>query len=232
LNEINWKTHWSRFSERHLEWVLGAALASLLLGSFFLLTSKLRAGSLLHDIDLILLNGMSELRSPRLTQIAMDMTALGSSTLLGLVSVLILVLLIGVARDRGAAIQMILVSVGAGLWVNMGKQMIERARPEALHAIITSTGYSYPSGHALSSAAIYLTAGLLVGRELSSKPKRWIVMGFAMVLVVLIGLTRVYLGVHYPSDVAAGLLLGMAWAFLVEAGATYYARVVFKNRVP
>jgi undecaprenyl-diphosphatase len=216
-----WKAHWDRFSQRHLTWVLGAACASLMAGSFLKITFELQQDDLLHQIDLIILAWVHQFRTPFLTKIALDITALGSPALLALACILVIVVLFRLTRDRHAIMQMVVASIGASAWVTLGKHLIGRSRPEVSYALVVSQGFSYPSGHAVASSAIYLTAGILLSRSLNSRRKRWAVMGIAIALVVLIGLTRIYLGVHYPSDVVGGLLLGAAWALFLEAGATY-----------
>ncbi len=217
----HWKSHWDRFSERHLEWMLGAGFASLLLGSFLKISFELRKNTTLPQMDLLILEAVSVFRTPFLTHVALNVTTLGSGVLLGLFCAIVIVLLFGLRRDRWGALQMAVASAGSGLWVHYGKNTFKRIRPEALHALVIADGYSYPSGHSLSSAAIYLTAALLLCRGLASKRKRWTVMALAIGLICLIGFTRIYLGVHFPSDVASGLLLGAAWAFLLEAARTY-----------
>src|SRR5207253_1546946 len=97
------------------------------------------------------------------------------------------------------------------------KDLIERARPQVVPRLVVVAGYSYPSGHSLASAAMYLTIGILTARHLRSLRDRLILIGTTALLVVMIALSRVYLGVHYPSDVASGVCLGASWAFLLAA---------------
>lgn len=94
----------------------------------------------------------------------------------------------------------------------MLKLVFRRPRPDVLR-LVEQSGYSFPSGHAMNSMIFYgLAAYLLVrrGRHWS----RYLVAGFVAVLVLLIGLSRIYLGVHYASDVLAGFLIGAGWLII------------------
>jgi undecaprenyl-diphosphatase len=99
-----------------------------------------------------------------------------------------------------------------------------RPRPDLVPALAEVYTLSFPSGHAMVSAAVYLT----FATQLSSLHHDIVVRGYliscTLIIVALIGASRVYLGVHYPTDVLAGWALGAAWALLVWAGARYYTR--------
>lgn len=94
----------------------------------------------------------------------------------------------------------------------------DRPRPDFLIRLVNVEGYSYPSGHSLSGAAVYFTLAILLCQESRS----FIVLSFASLLIFLISLSRVYLGVHYISDVMAGVLLGIAWAALLGAAISFF----------
>jgi undecaprenyl-diphosphatase len=90
------------------------------------------------------------------------------------------------------------------------KAVVARPRPQVGHLVITATGFSFPSGHATQSAAAYGAIALVVRARYGARTGRWAV-GLAVVVTATVGLSRVYLGVHWPSDVVAGWLLGTAW---------------------
>lgn len=103
-------------------------------------------------------------------------------------------------------------AVMAGLEISsvLLKRLFERARPEAFLPLTTAHSYSFPSGHTTSAAAFY---GLLAVWLWRTQHRRWAVLAGLWVLAV--GVSRIYLGVHYPSDVLAALALGVIWIFIV-----------------
>jgi len=143
-------------------------------------------------------------------------TALGSITLVVLFSAFTLVVLL-VLRDRLGALQMLAASVGAGILTLVTKDIIERTRPEVAQQLIAVSGFSYPSGHSLSTSALYLTIAIIAGRYVQHLGARVAIFVAVSAVVILVGASRVYLGVHYATDVVSGISLGAAWA-LVLAG--------------
>ena len=156
---------------------------------------------------------IARFRRPWLNAIAVDLTALGSPLVVAIFTVTFGALLVTKA-DRRGAISLVLVSLVSGLLTSASKALLERSRPSAVPRLVEVTGLSYPSGHSLASAAVYLTAAIVVGRHASRSGERIGFVIYAATMVVLIGASRVYLGVHYPSDVVGGIVLGAACAIL------------------
>jgi undecaprenyl-diphosphatase len=142
---------------------------------------------------------------------ALDVTALGSATVLGLTVVAVAGFLMLQGLYRHAAFVLV---ASAGGWVlnNALKVLFARPRPDVVPHLREVMTLSFPSGHALTSAAIYLTLGALLMRVADKRITKFYCMAVAMLATLLIGGTRVYLGVHYPTDVLAGWLIGIAWA--------------------
>lgn len=138
-------------------------------------------------------------------------------TMLGTGSVVMTVvavsgLFLWLTRHRYSA-ALLLVATFTGLILNnLLKMGFDRPRPQLFEWGTHAMTSSFPSGHAMSAAIVYVTVAYLAARLQRRRWARWATVIFALVLVVLIAASRVYLGVHYPSDVAAGVVLGTAWA--------------------
>ena len=140
-------------------WMGGVALA---FGMFVRITRELIEGDV-GGMDSAILLAVEKKRTPWLTIAAMDVTALGSVTLVILFSAFTLVVLL-VLRDRLGALQLLAASAGAGILTLVTKNIIERIRPEEAQQLIVVSGFSYPSGHSLSTSALYLTIAIIAGR--------------------------------------------------------------------
>jgi undecaprenyl-diphosphatase len=145
------------------------------------------------------------------TTLFLGATHLGDGPFLGFLATAVAVWLAVQRRFRDSGY---VATVGLGaLALTIGlKELFGRARPDELLRIAAASGYSFPSGHSLSSAAIYCGLVLLAYHSLPDS-RRWVAPAGAL-LIFAVGLSRVYLGVHYASDVLAGWALGLSWAIL------------------
>ena len=148
-----------------------------------------------------------------LQEIARDLTGLGGTAILTGVTLAVAGYL-ALVRKRAAAM-LVLVAVGGGTALStLLKLAFHRPRPDLVpHAVEVYTA-SFPSGHAMLSAVTYLTLGALLARVQAGWRVRAFVMGLSIMTTLLIGVSRVYLGVHWPTDVLAGWCIGSAWAML------------------
>ena len=142
-----------------------------------------------------------------------DVTSLGGVTITTMVTLAAVGFLL-LSRRRGAALFVLASIAGAATLSFVIKGVIERPRPElTLHSMEVYTS-SFPSGHATGAAATYLTLGALLARFQRRRRLKAYLLTLAVILTVMIGLSRLYLGVHWPSDVLAGWTLGSSWALL------------------
>jgi undecaprenyl-diphosphatase len=157
-----------------------------------------------------------------LTQAFIDNTGLGGGTLRWLFGVAAIGFLIDIRR-RIEAGWLAASLVGASVLNVLLKAVLHRPRPEIVPHLTASTGASFPSGHAMVAAAVYLTIGLMLAETQKRRAVRVYLMLFFITLVLLIGSSRVYLGVHWPSDVLAGWTIGAAWALAMFAAKRSFA---------
>jgi len=188
------------------------ALAFLLLGTFLKLTSEIGEGSGVQRIDESILRFVGSLRQPAWNGPAVDITALGSFTVVLLITVLGTVILAVLGR-RLEALFLALSAAGAGEMSGGLKLLFHRPRPTVLSPLVEVTSYSYPSGHSIVSTAAYLALALIGCRLAGGAFARSVFLAGAILLFAAVGASRLYLGVHYPSDVLSGILLGGAWVF-------------------
>jgi undecaprenyl-diphosphatase len=206
--------------------LLTAFLIVLALFGFVELADEIREGEM-RAFDEWLLRLVRRTDDPRLllgprwlAEAVTDVTALGGTP------ILVLVLLcatgyLALQRRFGAAALVLVASTGGGL-LSLGlKELFARSRPDVVPHLVTVEGLSFPSGHSMAATVIYLTLGALLARFAVRRRIRVYVIGVSLGLTVLIGITRVCLGVHYPTDVLAGWAGGLAWALFCWLGARY-----------
>lgn len=146
-----------------------------------------------------------------LPRVAKDVTALGGGVILTLVVIAVTGLLL-VQRLWLTALAVLAASISGGMAVDAIKAWAGRARPDLVDHLVTVTNASFPSGHAANSATVYLTVAALSTQVLRQSAARTYTVVAAVLLVGTIGLSRIYLGVHWPTDVLAGWSFGTLWA--------------------
>jgi undecaprenyl-diphosphatase len=140
-----------------------------------------------------------------------DMTALGDGNILTLVVLAVTGFLL-VQRKRLTAVLVAAATVSGSTLVAWAKLYTARARPDVVPHLVDVSSLSFPSAHAANSAIIYLTIAAVVSQAIAERGVRTYMIACAVLLVTLIGVSRIYLGVHWPSDVLAGWSFGVLWA--------------------
>lgn len=143
----------------------------------------------------------------------LDFTALGGVSVLTLLTILAVGLLLAQRKWRRALF--LVGAISGGALLNAGLKIgFARPRPELVAHLVKVHDLSFPSGHAMNSAVVYLTLGVLLARAENGRRIKAYILGGAVLLTLLVGCSRVYLGVHYPTDVLAGWTVGASWATL------------------
>jgi undecaprenyl-diphosphatase len=150
---------------------------------------------------------------PWLREAGRDLTALGGSTVLALMIFVVAGYLF--LQKKYHAMWVTLICTTGGLAVSLVlKRIFSRPRPTEVPHLSETMTSSFPSGHSMLSAVVYLTLGMLLTRVVAGRASKIYFLGIAMVITFLVGVSRVYLGVHYPTDVMAGWMAGFVWALL------------------
>jgi undecaprenyl-diphosphatase len=213
-----------RFIARHVRgfWTaiiafLGLALAAgaAATAGFALVATAVEAGFTEH-IDSRVLHWFADRRTPLMDRVMLEVTTLGNGLVLIMLVVSVSVFL-WLTHHRWSVYLLIVGVVGGQLVNNALKGVFARPRPDTVPGLDDVITPSFPSGHAMTAFIAYGTVAYLVGRLEPTRAMRRTTWGLASFVVLAIGISRVYLGVHYPSDVIAGFVAGLAWLFFVAA---------------
>jgi undecaprenyl-diphosphatase len=233
---LSWSPLLERMGMRLLLTILAASAG---LWTFVSLSGEVREGetTAFDRVVLLAFRRPGDLGTPVgpawLQETARDITALGGFTVLTLLTVLATVLLLMHGRRLQALIFAATV-VAAEIVVDGLKGVMARARPELVPHQDLVYSHSFPSGHSAMTPVVYLTLAAIVAAGGERRSVRWLIIGAAAALVLAVGVSRVYLGVHWPTDVLGGWTLGTAIAlaasFALHRAAP--ARAVVKPDTP
>lgn len=206
---------WFAFAEREV------GLASILflfalIGLVFVGSEQFMGGDFDRKLLLSLRSSgdpADPLGSVQFEEAVRDITALGSFSVLTLVTLAAVGFLV-VLKRYGEAGTIAFAAIGGQALSETLKAYFDRPRPDFVAHIVETTSASFPSGHAMMSAAIYLSLGAMLARVQTKRRLKTYIHVIAVLITVLVGMSRVYLGVHYPTDVLGGWCLGAAWAIL------------------
>ncbi len=159
---------------------------------------------------------LTPIGSPAVLEALRDMTALGGTLIMTMMVIGAVIALLFLRLRREAFLLALTAMTGTLVEVQM-KLWFGRARPEIVPHLTEAGGNSFPSGHSFNSAMIYIAIALAFATMSARHSVRYTIVGVAIVLSLLIATSRVWLGVHFPSDVTAGWLGGAGWAFLASA---------------
>lgn len=194
----------------------GATIAIAGTALFVELASHVRSGAT-QTFDDGVMRWMAVHRIEWIERSLLEITSLGTG-LVVMVIVAISALFLVATQHRFSAF-LLLVASGGGIVLNaILKSSFDRERPRLFDWLTEPSSSSFPSGHAMSSAIVYFTVAYLIARLERRRWMRALTITISLLLVLLISVSRLYLGVHYPSDVIAGVIIGLAWAGFCLAG--------------
>lgn len=160
--------------------------------------------------DSMVISAVQGLETPGLTKVMKLFTFIGSTRVVIILSLVLLLFLYKILYHRLELILFVSVIAGAGILNGVLKHFFQRTRPN-LHRLIEISGYSFPSGHAMSAFAFYGVLAFLLWRHISTRIGRTILIIVSCFMILAIGISRIYLGVHYPSDIIGGYFASGFW---------------------
>ncbi|MDP4104533.1 MAG: phosphatase PAP2 family protein [Bacillota bacterium] len=188
--------------KKQLTWAL---MISLLCAIGFGLIALLVSDKKIAQFDSTIIAFIQGLESPGLTSIMKFFTFIGSGTQVVIIALLVIFFLFKVLHHRRELILFIWVVLGTTILNEILKTIFHRARP-TIHRIVDANGFSFPSGHSMAAFSLYGVIAFLLWRHLSTSLGRGMIIIFSIFMIIMIGVSRIYLGVHYPSDVLGGFL--------------------------
>jgi undecaprenyl-diphosphatase len=224
-----WRASVGRWAQREFAVLAALALAAAALWGFMELADEVLEGET-HAFDeriLLALRSAGDRSDPLgpgwLEELMRDVTGLGGTGVLTFITLAVAGFL-ALDRKSHAALFVVAAVAGGMLLSTLLKLGFDRPRPDLVpHGALVYTA-SFPSGHATVSAVVYLTLGALLARVQPRLVLKLYLLGLAILLTVAVGISRIYLGVHWPSDVLAGWAIGAAWALLCWAAALWLQR--------
>jgi membrane-associated phospholipid phosphatase len=169
--------------------------------------------SQIHHFDSVIITYIQGYISAPVTSVMLWITFLGSTKWVAIITLLMVILLF-IMRHRLLSIYLALtVAIGAGVFNQVLKYIFKRARPD-IHRVIQEQGYSFPSGHSMGSMILYGSLAFILFKLYKHLWAKIVGAFLAVLLILCVGISRIYLGVHYPSDVVGGYSAGAVWVII------------------
>ncbi|WP_241657760.1 phosphatase PAP2 family protein [Anaerobacillus alkaliphilus] len=184
---------------------------TLLILSFALLTYFVR-NKHTTAFDELLLKKVKAMEAPFVTTIMKGFGFIGATLPVIVISIILLIILYRLHKNRSEVYLFIIVLLGSTAFNVLVKTLIKRKRP--ISDLIIESGYSYPSGHTVGAVSLYGIITFLFWRKLETTQGRVSLIFFSVIMIMIMGFSRIYLGVHYPTDILGAYLLSGIWLYL------------------
>ncbi|MFI5227460.1 MAG: phosphatase PAP2 family protein [Gemmatimonadales bacterium] len=188
----------------------GAAVAIGCTWAFSEIAERVRAGGT-QGFDEGVMRWIALHQNPKVQMAMLEITSLGTGTVVAMI-VFVAGLFLWLNSHKHSAVLLVAATLGALVLDGLLKTGFDRPRPQVFKWGTYAVSSSFPSGHAMSSVVVYGTVAYLAARLQRNARSRLLTMVLAALIILLICASRLYLGVHYPSDVLAGIVIGLAWA--------------------
>lgn len=202
------------FMKKNSRYTFSMALVIFMIcGLGFSLMSVLVSNSMTHSFDSNIISWVQGLETPLLTIIMKFFTMIGGGMPIVIIMIMVMAILYQFLGHRRELIFIAYVMMGSWLINKLLKQVFQRDRP-MFHRIAEASGYSFPSGHSMNAFALYGAIAFLIWKHVPTLFGRIMIIILSSLFIVIIGVSRIYLGVHYPSDVIGGYLMSACWLTL------------------
>ncbi|MDN4606637.1 phosphatase PAP2 family protein [Sporosarcina highlanderae] len=195
--------------EKSLRPTTAIALCILFIGIFAYIATVISRDTMI-GFDRPIIDFVQGWETPYLTPIMKGFSFIGSTKVVMFLIIAVTALLFWVFRARTSAYFFFFATVGTGALNQTLKHIFKRERPE-FHRIAEAVGYSFPSGHTMMAFSLYAMAVILLWRQIRTTSGKIALLAFAIFMFGMIALSRIYLGVHYPSDIAGGIVVSAFW---------------------
>jgi undecaprenyl-diphosphatase len=162
------------------------------------------------QFDSAIISFVQGFESPGLTSIMKLFSIIGDTPAVIVLSLVVLLFLYVVLKHRTEMILFVAAIIGSAILNLILKYFFQRARPD-IHRLVEIAGYSFPSGHAMNACTVYTITSFLLWHNISTRAGRTILIIISAMMILSIGISRIYLGVHYPSDVIGGYFASGFW---------------------
>lgn len=199
-----------------------AVSSAVLLMSFYWLAREIRAGETFSFDDAVL-EWFYAHATPFWDNFFLMVTAMGGPLTITCVAVGLAVYFL--VRKQWRRLWLVVAGVGGAVMVNtIIKLIVERPRPDLWEQLVVETSFSFPSGHAMASSALAIFLGYLVVHAHFGRWVKTLLVGLLVLYALLVGVSRMYLGVHYPTDVIGGWMMTVAWMSIIVPLVEYWTR--------
>lgn len=189
-----------------------SVIGTLMLVGFGIL-ALLVTGNQIVQFDKSVISFIQGMESPLLTAIMKFFSFIGAGSSIKAIALITAIILFFFFKHRSELLLFAVVLIGSHFLFRTLKLLFHRARPD-LHRLVEIGGYSFPSGHATNAITVYGIISFLLWRHIPVRWGRTLLIVFSSIMIGAIGVSRIYLGVHYPSDVIAGYFAGGFWVIL------------------